>query len=224
MSAPIKRLNLEFLPSNISGYESIVKLSFSKYQGFVGLISNVYIEKYIIDKTIIDELELAASPLIYMSDSVYMDENNFIGGTAINEFAKDKATLFIDSMQLSELDFFLDYVLSGDDLLVYVLKYTYKNIAYTTPMIMSYKPIASQPLIEYNPRPCITILNNRFRGKQESDKYDRQSQEMADDIIYLDSIKTEIMNNIETNMTTIDDKLNKVNALKQKMKYIYEEL
>ena len=202
---PIKRLELEFIPSNISGYDSIIRLNIVKSLGFVGPLYLVDLDKYIVDESETEAITDQAHLLQYIGNGVYMSEDIFLGGVDIAAISKDKSNLSIGQINLKDFRYLLDVSINPTDLLVYSLSYQYEGEEYTTPVVMSYRPIDSKPLFTGFIRPCVTLQNHRFKGPNESDKFDQFGQEQYDDLNYLNGIKDDMVTNIQTNTNAMDN-------------------
>jgi len=218
-SMPIRRLELEFIPSNITSFEHIVKIWIIRNPSLSGTIEFVTLNKYVIDKDDTSLFEDATQYLQYMSNSVYMSESIYMGGLDILSYAKDSATVTIRSANIDTFRFLLDYMLDQNDVLMYSLSYRYKGTLYTTPLVVSYKPVESEPLSSTYSRPCITLRNLRYRGPNESQKYSNMHKEMYCDMRRLNSMKDNVDSSLEANMSDIDDDFNSLYNIKDSVDF-----
>jgi hypothetical protein len=217
---PIKRIELEFIDSNVSSFSHIVQLNFIKEPGSVGTISLLSLDKYTITVSA-DDLEQVDSLMNYMGDSIYMSEAVFMGGLNIGSFdLKDKANLKIPEANLLNFKYLLDYIVNPSDVVLYMLRYGYKNTEFTTPMVISYLPLEPKPLSERYIRPCITAKNSRFRGPNESVKDSIVNLERSQDIKYLEELDQTIRSDIETHYTTMDAQYRTLYNMIDKVKYL----
>jgi len=187
---PIKRLDIDFIKSNITSFDNIVKITIVKNPGLVGNISSVSMSRFIIDPASQSFFDDNFQLLQYMSTGVYMSESIYMGGLDIlNTVAKDTSQLKIDgSIQLKSFRFLLDYVLNASDIVLYTLSYTYNGGRFQTPAALSYKPLVSNKLATNVTRPNSTIRNLRYRGSNESEKYNDMHKENFADIRNLNNI------------------------------------
>lgn len=224
---PIKRLELDFIRSNVDGIDHIVKINIIRNPGLVGPISFLVLRKYVIDKDNADIFNQFSQLLRYMSSSVYMSESIYMGGLDIVEqWAKDSATLTIDeAYKIENFRFLLDYTIDPDDILMYSLQYVYKGNTFQTPFVISYKPSLSKILIgETYDRPCITRRNLRYRGPNESKKYDDMHKEIYCDIRLIENKLITAESDLNTNMLQIDQDLNSLYNIMDKIQSAREYL
>jgi hypothetical protein len=133
-----------------------------------------------------------------------MDNIIYMGGFDIEANAKTMGTLNIRTTRIDDLRYLLDYTLDPLDVLLYYITYRYNNVIYQTPVVVSYKPLESKPLIDVNPRPCLTARNIRYRGPNESAKYNAHSKEVFCDMRNLNSFKDIVANDNNDNLDEID--------------------
>jgi len=205
---PIRNLRLDFLASNISGYEKIVKISFVKEPGFVGNLDLINIDKYVIDKDETETILNVEHVMKYIGNGVYMTDDGYMGGLILEEAAKDKANLKIITVNLKDFRYLLDFVINPEDLVIYALKYVYRGTEFKTPIVTSYTPIEPKALVDLSIRPCLTLHNQRFRGTAESFKTDQFNQEKTDDMRFLYSQSETILDDIEEEAIAMDNIFN----------------
>ena len=222
MSAPIKRLDLEFIPSNVTGFDHIVKITIVRTPGMTGLIEFILLNKYIISDTSLFEDEYHY--LQYMSNNVYMSENIFMGGIDLRDYSSDYATLQVRKFKLEDFKFLLDYTINPDTVLMYNMQYRYEGISYTTPYVMSYKPVTVLDLGEYNERACITLRNLRYKGPNESAKYTDMHKEIYCDIRRNNELKTQVEDGLTNNAAIMDSDFNSLYNIIDSIQYYKQTL
>lgn len=202
---PIKRLELEFIPSNLTSYDHIVKVNMIKTPGLVGEIQFLITNKYVLAGE--ESLSLIQHYLHYMSNSVYISNDIYMGGTDLREISSDYSSVNMGTIRMDAFDYLLDYMNSPEEILVYGLTYTYNGTAFDTPLVTSYKPLNARNLIAGNYRPCVTRENLRFRGPNESKKYDKMVREMYGDMGEIYRLNTEARAQLEVLGDLADDTL-----------------
>ena len=205
---PIQRLELEFIPSNVTSFDHIVKIHIIRSPGLTGQIDFIAVHKYVVDESEEDLFDEAAYYLRYMSNSVYFSNEIFMGGIDLRTYAKDYATLDIRSVRLEDFKFLLDFTVNQNDILLYNMDYRYKGVEYSTPVVTSYKPLAASPLGGFYERPCITLRNLRYRGPNESQKYSNMHKEIFCDIRRLTAIQANVIDDINTKASIMDNNFN----------------
>lgn len=223
-NAPIRRLELEFIPSNVSGFPYIAKINMIREPGFIGQIDLINVDKFIIDESDIDVVEASEQIMNYIGESVYMSDDTFIGGLEVVDVAKDKSNLKITTVNLKDFRFLLDTVLTTEDLILFSLNYKYNGVEFKTPLVMSYVPVEVKPLTDGDLRPCVTLRNHRFRGPIESDKMDQFNIEVFQDLEYLYESSVLIENNIKSNMDLMDGKYTALYNITEKAKLLKERV
>jgi len=220
MSKPIKRLELEFIQSNVARYDYTVKINIIREPGYVGYVNLLDLNKFIIDEDDAYKLYETRYFMHYISNSVYISEDIYMGGLDIYSIAKDKANMKVDTYNLKDLDYFLDLTANKTDILAYILRYEYEGQQYSTPLVLSYPPIPIDTLSDKYIRACITKQNYRHRGPNESRKYDVPNQEITDDTRYLDETYENMVNDMESNILNMDTAFNSLYNIIERAKYI----
>ena len=221
---PIKRLELEFIPSNVTGFDHIVKINIIRTPGMTGEIEFIYVRKYLIDKedkTLFDEAEYY---LNYMSNSVYMSESIFMGGIDLKTFAKDHASLYIRSIRLADFRYLLDYMIDQDDVLMYNINYKYKGVEFNTPVVTSFKPVDVKALGGLQERPCITLRNLRHRGPNESIKYTNMTKELFCDMRRLEEFSESVNADVDTVTEEMDSNFISLYNIMDSVKYYNQNI
>lgn len=216
---PIKRLELEFIPSNVTGFDHIVKINIIRTPGMTGEIEFIYVRKYLIDKDDKDLFDEAEYYLNYMSNSVYMSEEIFMGGIDLKAFAKDHANLYIRRIRLEDFRYLLDYMIDQDDVLLYNINYKYKGVEFNTPVVTSYKPVDIDPLGGLKERPCITLRKLRYRGPNESIKYTNMTKELFCDMRRLEEFSTSVTSDVDSVTEEMDTNFISLYNIMDSVKY-----
>lgn len=220
---PIKRLELEFIKSNVTSFDHLIKIHLVKNPGLIGDLEILKLFKVVVDEENIHVFEDNQHLMHYMSNSVYMSESIYMGGLDLfsQGLVKDSAQVTIEGFSVKRYKFLLDYMLNPNDVHLYSIQYRYRGNEFMTPWVISYKPVATELLKEEYTRPAITLRNLRYRGPNEAEKYTDMDVEMICDITRLNNIAEstdiEVDNNIattDTALTSLYNIMHKVDILK----------
>jgi hypothetical protein len=207
---PIKRIDLEFINSNVTSFDDIIKIKFIRNPGIVGDLELLKLFKIVVDSENAGVFEDNVHLLHYMSNAVYMSNDIYMGGLDLygQNLVKDSATLVIENASVKKYKFLLDYMLNPNDIHLYSLQYRFRGVLYQTDWVISYKPIKSDVIGNGNQRPSITSRNLRYRGPNEAQKYTEMNIELECDKTILNNIMIDSYDNIETLIEERDIVLN----------------
>ncbi len=200
---PIGSVALEFegvelLESPLCGYDYVAKIIFAKNFDRADSADTFTLHKWSIDPSdpavvaFLNQLSSSSPFMQYMSTCRYMSTSAYMGGLLLEEDLNAVHETFdVSAAFRSGRDFVLDPVVDSSLIVCYTLQYTYDGTCYWTDFVGSYVPITKERY-EKRLRPCTTDRNLRYRGINESAKYNDTFREISNDIYYLEAKDTEI--------------------------------